>query len=755
MESPSSATKDPLADDVDTNPSSDRLCHHCSQLNICRQKFHVADERPLPGLENYDSSGLSRRTLGFLDDIYRKSTTCPLCRLILHATHENDDDHGNIGYDGLDRLGERVECQMEWQLDGREIVDAETMSLPIPKTRRLRLFSDKAAFAEAHIVLMEETSSHQEPTFLGRVVDKAEMDIDLLRRWIHLCESSHGPGCTNPQTRDVGYKELIFVDVHDMCLVVRPLTCRYLALSYVWGLPPRPSMMLVKSNLEALFHHGSLSQFGLSRTISDAIDLCRDLGERLIWVDRLCIPQDCPNTLQYTVPLMDVIFGNAVLTICDASGDHMEAGLPGSASQPRSVRQNIQRIEGMDLMAVRSPEKHISGSVWNKRSWVFQERLLSRRLLLFAGQRIFFQCRQATWSEEIHAEGTSIAWTLDMVDAPLVPEKSNPVRHFADCVQLYSVRNLTYESDKLLAFEGIAKSLEIPLGTTFHYGLPAAYFDWALLWDPVSPARRIRVSGDCRVFPSWSWCGWMVGVEWRLSAISGCLYNLHDWLVNHTWIEWFLVQQDKTLRPVWSHDGDNSPAEGSDSDFTSGRWTGYGKATGLRRRGLLGHSRWLYPVPAEEDVASAVSENAEILQPGSLCFFTYSAFFTLSRKSMSSVSFTSELQAGLQRLGILDKKGDWCGTIVLEESWMRKIGQPLEFIALSEARDFSLQEYDSWTYYVPRRREQSEWDTYFALLVKKTETGAYERVGLAKIFKHAFHVNSFSPGLVWKQVVLG
>ncbi|KAK8209356.1 heterokaryon incompatibility protein-domain-containing protein [Phyllosticta capitalensis] len=753
MESPGSATKDPLADDVDTNPSSDRLCHHCSQLNICRQKFHVADERPLPGLENYDSSGLSRRSLGFLDDIYRKSTTCPLCRLILHATHEND-DNGNIGYDGLDRLGERVECQMEWQLDGREIVDAETMSLPIPKTRRLRLFSDKAAFAEAHIVLMEETSSHQEPTFLGRVVDKPEVDINLLRRWTHLCESSHGPSCTNPQTRVIGSKELIFVDAHDMCLVRRTSTCRYLALSYVWGSPTRPSIRLLTANQHEFFRHGIFSQLHLGRTTSDAIDLCRALGERFIWIDRLCITQDDARTVQDIIPIMDVIFGNAVLTICDASGDDMEAGLPGSASQPRYVRQNIQRIEEMDLMAVRSPEKYISGSVWNKRSWTLQERLLSRRLVLFAGQRIFFQCRQATWSEEIHAEGTSSAWTLDMVDAPLVLFKSNPVRQFAECVKLYSGRNLTYQSDKIPAFEGIAKSLERPLGTTFLYGLPAGYFEWALLWEPVSPARRIR-EAEYEVFPTWSWCGWLVGVEWRLSTVSGCLYNLHDWLVNHTWIEWFLVQQNKTLRPVWSHDSDNSPAEDSDSDFTSGRWTGYGKATGLRRRGLLGRSRWLYPVPTEEDVASAVSGNNEIPRPGSLCFFTYSAFFTLSRKSMSSTSFASDLQPGLRRLGILDNKGDWCGTIVLEESWMRKIGQPLEFLAISEARDFSLQECDSWTYYVPQRREQSEWDIYFALLVKKTETGAYERVGLAKIFKHAFHVNSFGPGLVWKQVVLG
>lgn len=122
---------------------------------------------------------------------------------------------------------------------------------------------------------------------------------------------------------------------------------------------------------------------------------------------------------------------------------------------------------------------------------------------------------------------------------------------------------------------------------------------------------------------------------------------------------------------------------------------------------------------------------------------------------MSAGHFTSKLHPGLHRLGILDNKGDWCGTILLDDRWLGRIGQSLEFIAISEAREFSLDKYDSWTYYVPRDREQSEWDLYFALLVQKTEKGHYERAGLAKIFKSAFHAHSHEPGIEWKQIVLG
>ncbi|KAL1640913.1 hypothetical protein SLS58_006529 [Diplodia intermedia] len=119
---------------------------------------------------------------------------------------------------------------------------------------------------------------------------------------------------------------------------------------------------------------------------------------------------------------------------------------------------------------------------------------------------------------------------------------------------------------------------------------------------------------------------------------------------------------------------------------------------------------------------------------------------------MSSGDFASKLANGLHRLGILDYNDNWCGTIILDDSWLTYVGNPLEFIAISEARDFALEEYDSWTYYVPTEREQSEWDVYFALLVHKDDEGIYERAGLAKIFKSAFHTHA---GLQWKPIMLG
>jgi hypothetical protein len=100
-----------------------------------------------------------------------------------------------------------------------------------------------------------------------------------------------------------------------------------------------------------------------------------------------------------------------------------------------------------------------------------------------------------------------------------------------------------------------------------------------------------------------------------------------------------------------------------------------------------------------------------------------------------------------------DVKGDWCGTALLDDPRDVDLGCRYECVALSEAKDFSLEEYDSWTYYIPKRREDCEWDLCYILLIEWRGNIAY-RIGIGKVFKDAF-ANSFSPGRSWKEFILG
>ncbi|KAK9415054.1 putative Heterokaryon incompatibility protein [Seiridium unicorne] len=60
----------------------------------------------------------------------------------------------------------------------------------------------------------------------------------------------------------------------------------------------------------------------------------------------------------------------------------------------------------------------------------------------------------------------------------------------------------------------------------------------------------------------------------------------------------------------------------------------------------------------------------------------------------------------------------------LDDGWAagpRDTSQSREFIAIPEAKKFAEAECSEWTYYIPKEREQSEWDLFYVLLVERTE----------------------------------
>jgi len=55
---------------------------------------------------------------------------------------------------------------------------------------------------------------------------------------------------------------------------------------------------------------------------------------------------------------------------------------------------------------------------------------------------------------------------------------------------------------------------------------------------------------------------------------------------------------------------------------------------------------------------------------GLLQFWTYSSFFALAPAFKSDPALTSSDKLGLQYFSVVDRNGDWCGTILF-----RKLGQ--------------------------------------------------------------------------------
>ena len=64
-------------------------------------------------------------------------------------------------------------------------------------------------------------------------------------------------------------------------------------------------------------------------------------------------------------------------------------------------------------------------------------------------------------------------------------------------------------------------------------------------------------------------------------------------------------------------------------------------------------------------------------------------------------------ERGLARYDVVDGIGDWCGSLLLHQRWKRNIfdTEQYDFIAISDAKEFTEVECPTWTYYIPKERD--------------------------------------------------
>jgi len=172
--------------------------------------------------------------------------------------------------------------------------------------------------------------------------------------------------------------------------------------------------------------------------------------------------------------------------------------------------------DDLELLVSSSPESVIQRSRWSTRGWTFQERILSRRCVVFAGGRIYLQC----W--ENNYDDFNMSWSSDWCKTPFcVVQKleDSPIWFYTSYIELYTGRNLTEPTDILKAFNGVSRVIEEHMSAPFLFGLPGSHFDFALLWRPKSgkeqPPEDPQKDAE---FPSWSWSGWQDTITKRVPS---------------------------------------------------------------------------------------------------------------------------------------------------------------------------------------------------------------------------------------------
>ncbi len=318
---------------------------------------------------------------------------------------------------------------------------------------------------------------------------------------------------------------------------------RYLALSHCWG-TERP-ICLTSANMESFYQNISFSE--LPASFQQAMCLTVDLSYEYLWIDSLCIIQDCESDWTAESQIMGDIYQNAVCRVAATSAKDCHGGLFSHqnplASMPLAVPLDAQTFlfafnkKQWDFGTVdRSRVK--DENPLETRAWAFQESIMACRTLSFERGRITWSCNQqghATdqWNLQIlryfdeasgddnpSSRAASSFYHKFFRSGPQSCSSRKERRFFQmdwhGLLGEYSGRQSTYTKDRLAALTGVISVLQRNTGLTSVSGMWKELMLIEILWKPQSPSD---VSNHDRRAPSWSW----------ISIDSAVMY-VFDWV---------------------------------------------------------------------------------------------------------------------------------------------------------------------------------------------------------------------------------
>lgn len=336
----------------------------------------------------------------------------------------------------------------------------------------------------------------------------ATVDFQEVSRMLRECEEHH-----NHHTWDLPrYRSPVriqLIDVEELMIVPANTENRYLALSYVWG--EHDSFAATTKTSESLGQKGGLGRQmnKIPQTIKDAMEVVRKLGERYLWVDRLCIEQDNPTQKEVEIQKMDIIYSHALITIIAHAGLSATSPLPGVRPGTR-LGLPIKRIGDL-VMFVDSPSLWQSRAPHEMRGWTLQEQLLSQRCLYFDYHTTWFQCDNGACREDRPYELLQPPDSHNMKAVQSSAANATTERGldtvwdlYVDIIEKYRTRTLRYSEDTVYAIQGVAQVISSSLDVPLVSAVPLSLLPFALRFyhDRDSISERLMTA------PSWSWAGW-------------------------------------------------------------------------------------------------------------------------------------------------------------------------------------------------------------------------------------------------------
>jgi hypothetical protein len=297
-----------------------------------------------------------------------------------------------------------------------------------------------------------------------------------------------------------------------------PEDVEYVALSHCWG---KTQVYKLQKRTEPELRKG-IPISSLAKTFRDAIEVCRWLDYKYIWIDSLCIKQDSTEDWRQESHAMEMVYSNAAITIAAAHAKDSTQGLFVSRDStsiiPPSVVcswDNNFTSAAYCIVDLRMVMSEIDFSNLALRAWTVQERVLSPRLLSFGKSQMFYQCRESNLCESFPAIDPQSRSPYHLKQ--LYNQELSPSATWANIVRTYGMAALTYERDKMTALAGVAGAMEDILHDRYVVGLWRKHFAIELLWT-MNQADNPRPN-PC-IAPTWSWLSTNGGVSVSTGAAS-------------------------------------------------------------------------------------------------------------------------------------------------------------------------------------------------------------------------------------------
>ncbi|KAK4035442.1 hypothetical protein C8A01DRAFT_17868 [Parachaetomium inaequale] len=230
---------------------------------------------------------------------------------------------------------------------------------------------------------------------------------------------------------------------------------------------------------------------------------------------------------------MATVYGNAYITISATKSKNCQDGIFSRRSrsarhilvwplEPGQSPREVDVLREGEIYARESWDPILLGYRLHRRGWTLQEHILSRRVVQYVEHELVWHCRTARATESrptliTSAEDTSR--TMDRIRPTHLPLRDTIdmaasrrlLSFWAECVQNYTFRQLTRESDKLPAISGIIQAFQASGMGRCYAGLWEMDFLVGLTW---ASEPSISNEGGWKPShvrprhpraPSWSW----------------------------------------------------------------------------------------------------------------------------------------------------------------------------------------------------------------------------------------------------------